>query len=671
MIAAMRNIGLDYIFDEIGRTDHGKLPFDWYQYIRKNEPEILFPYLLEASEVIERVFIIEPTANLSVCSMTIKEMDKETAKAVPFMRPSGSQSAQVGPVFKRSYQKKGGLDSFSPSPKILNTTINSFEEIGRSDKAYSSYFKEIISILSRPILILPDMTEISWKLEGFGSMLECAVSKIGPQKSTVFLTVRDLNNRLPGQRTDYSEYLMSEKLAGDKYFTGRIKSQDHSQCPLCGTKDVEIFPNALKGAGINFFNLDREGVFPGIDLTNAWKKFATCAGCADLLYIYKNHVLKKRGPKYNQRLFSARIAGESALVIPYTNINCDDRSELLYTVKKFVENTGDDVEAYEDELLDLLKNCNSVLNLNFLWADIGQNIENVSGVITDVPPGRLKELSKINASFEEIKHPAFSELPHRVDGQFDFEINLSLKGLKSLFFKPGGARSKQANNARQLFQLKRNIAAAVYHNRHLPETLLWKEILSTGQYYLNKCIANGSGYELINEGNSKKRHYLTAAGWIRNLARWIFYFKSLEVMEMTNFDYQPEMEELRPFFGPETGIDSLSKAFGFTLGVLYGKLLEVQGARHVNVGANALTWLKRLTLKGKDLPELYIKTRQKLLSYEVEKSAKVRSLLTEIGKIAVQIGERIELDDIQANYYLLLGQSLSKTILKKEEVKDE
>jgi hypothetical protein len=32
-----------------------------------------------------------------------------------------------------------------------------------------------------------------------------------------------------------------------------------------------------------------------------------------------------------------------------------------------------------------------------------------------------------------------------------------------------------------------------------------------------------------------------------------------------------------------------------------------------------LPGLKRLTLKGKDLPELYIKTREKLLAYETEK----------------------------------------------------
>jgi len=81
------------------------------------------------------------------------------------------------------------------------------------------------------------------------------------------------------------------------------------------------------------------------------------------------------------------------------------------------------------------------------------------------------------------------------------------------------------------------------------------------------------------------------------------------------------------------------------------------------VGANALTWLKRLTLKGRDLPGLYIKVREKLLAYETEKSAEVRELIAELGNLGCKLGDKIELDEIPTNYYLLLGQSLTTTIL--------
>ena len=127
--------------------------------------------------------------------------------------------------------------------------------------------------------------------------------------------------------------------------------------------------------------------------------------------------------------------------------------------------------------------------------------------------------------------------------------------------------------------------------------------------------------------------------------------------------YEPKMDDLKPYFGPESGIDSPEKAYAFLLGVLYGKVLQVQGAKGVNVGANALTWLKRLTLKGRDLPSLYIKIRGKLLAYETEKSAEVRELIAEIGDLGCKLGDNMELDEMPTNYYLLLGQSLTTTIL--------
>ena len=137
----------------------------------------------------------------------------------------------------------------------------------------------------------------------------------------------------------------------------------------------------------------------------------------------------------------------------------------------------------------------------------------------------------------------------------------------------------------------------------------------------------------------------------------------------SNF-YEPRIERLKPYFGPESGIDSPEKTYAFLLGVLYGKVLQVQGAKGVNVGANALTWLKRLTLKGSDLPGLYIKIREKLLAYETEKSSDVRELIAEIGNLGCRLGDNIDLDETPTNYYLLLGQSLTTTILPKKEDKD-
>ena len=66
---------------------------------------------------------------------------------------------------------------------------------------------------------------------------------------------------------------------------------------------------------------------------------------------------------------------------------------------------------------------------------------------------------------------------------------------------------------------------------------------------------------------------------------------------MPGNSYQPKSEVLKPYFSRESAIDTPAKAFAFIL-ALYGKVMQVQAGRGVNVGANALTWLKRLTLTG-------------------------------------------------------------------------
>jgi CRISPR-associated protein Csh1 len=92
----------------------------------------------------------------------------------------------------------------------------------------------------------------------------------------------------------------------------------------------------------------------------------------------------------------------------------------------------------------------------------------------------------------------------------------------------------------------------------------------------------------------------------------------------------------------------------------------------VNVGANALTWLRRLTLAGRDLPDLYNKVRDKMLVYQVERKASVRALVVELGKLGAQLGTNIKLNETETSYFLLLGQSLAVKVMpsKKKSQKE-
>jgi CRISPR-associated protein Csh1 len=89
----------------------------------------------------------------------------------------------------------------------------------------------------------------------------------------------------PGDRSEYQAYL-AHALAEIKYVTGEAPSHGPADCPLCGKTSTTLFPNALKGVGINFSNMDRAGAFPGLDTGQAWKGYGLCLDCADLLYIF-------------------------------------------------------------------------------------------------------------------------------------------------------------------------------------------------------------------------------------------------------------------------------------------------------------------------------------------------------------------------------------------------
>ncbi|RMH34856.1 MAG: CRISPR-associated protein [Nitrospirae bacterium] len=665
MLEAMRQLALDYLFKQLG---NGPPPADlenWFHSLRQDHPEMLFPYLVEDPETVNEVYIIGPDSNDSeFATLLSKEMTADLAPYLPFIRPSGSQGAQVGPVIKRSYSRQQGA---GPSEKIIKTTVDSFREIAQTHHAWAGYFQEICDVLERPKLRLPDHSEVRWK-DAFSSMLHAAIVLIGEKRETVFLAIADLQGSLPGQRQEYLEYLMKEKLAGARYVTGATAAQEGAQCPLCGTDSVTVYPNAVKGAGINLGNVDREGAFPGMNLTNAWKGYALCGDCADLLYVYKYHVLNQ-DPVSKKRPFMAPVAGDPALIIPYSNATPRDRQELVVAVQDFIRNVPTDVEEDECTLLDLLKDQKAILNMTFLWANVGQVIEDVRGILTDVPPSRLTELSRFNEHARAWSHAIFPEVSIP-----QFRPTLSLGAIRHLFRRPGGKKAQNANESRRLFHLRRSIAAGVYRGESIPVAQFWDEVMTTARWYWLEAIETGNTYGLLNEGRGKRGPYVTAAGWIRYMAWWIYYFRRLEVMEMPDMTYEPKLAELQPYFGNESGIDSPQKAFAFLLGVLYGKLLSVQGARGVNVSANALTWLKRLTLTGSDLPQLYVKIREKLLAYETEKSPKVRSLIEEVGELGVRLGSKIELDDTTTCYYLLLGQSLSQKILKKEDndhVKEE
>jgi CRISPR-associated protein Csh1 len=647
----MSQLALDYLRERLpDETGDKSRPWEWYLRVREERPDVLFPYLVEAprDSMSPNYYVLKADPQDSdVVVLEQRERREGDELRLPFVPSTGSQSGALGPVIKRTYDRAKGP---GPSPKINDTTRKDFENIAGSSKPWSGYFEYVTDVISRP------------KLRFRGEMIEngdstfalaLAVREIG-ERQTCFLSVLDSAGRLPGEVEEYVVYLQ-HILAAEKYSTGKLEPIEDGRCALSGLRGT-IYPNALFGAGLNISNVKRLGVFPGLDDADAWKKFGLSAEAADLLYTFSYHVRDR---------FLARVAGERALLVPYTTLDPDKRLKFTRWVETEygpkVE-TGKPLVREENKLRRLAEEEGVITSITILWADFGQRLENVRGMVTDILPSRLRAISEVANDVKEDRSAPFPEFDY---GE-SLELDVAFNYLAALLRRPGGKRVEKANKGARLFDFKRDMAAAVYHGRWVPVERFWEEVREVCEAYLIDALERGH-YGLLNEGRNKKGEtYLTMAGWVRHLCRFVYFLRRLGVYPaMNEWRYSPRTERLRGFFDDadgRTGIDAPEKAYAFLLGALFGKLMQIQGARGVNVGANALPWLKRFTLTGKDLPELYVKIREKLLTYGSE-SSDMRDVIEELGYLGTILGTRIDLNQTETGYFLLLGQSLSNTFM--------
>lgn len=657
MLETMRTLALCHLKQKHGDGSATGDLDEWFRATRKEDGGVFFPYLVEAPGKITQVYILKPDPRDASAAILegadVGSLSGEPQELIPFCQPSGPRSPQLGPVIKRSHSSKAGP---GPKAKTLQATLAAFSEIAGADKPWSAFFAEVVDVWSRKTVRFAGETTPA------ASALEQAVQLIPDTNSTVYLVYQDQDGRYPGQIPEYVAYL-SEVLAQTKYATRRAQPVEDDSCPLCGIEHVTTYPSACTGAGINISNIDRDGAFPGLTVDNAHLGYSLCLDCADLLFTFKNSL---------QRDLQAPIAGDMALVLPHFELEGKRAEKAVEAfgdyVKLLAQKRTDEAatrERSDRRLSKRIAETACLTTIDIIWATFGNKMEGIRGQILDVLPSRIKEIEDITEGFDINACPYAPK--HWLD---EFEFGASLHFLLPLLRRPGGRRSSKENASDRAFNFKRDLVEAIYRAKEYPRTRLVDELLESASWYLS--LAQGEDHpelSMLYEGYSPKKQstWLTLAGWIRHVAVCMDYFQKLGLLEEENemSPFEPKTKELKPYLAAG-GIGTKEKAFAFILGVLFGRVMSIQAARGVNVGANALTWLKRLQLKGADLPELFIKVREKLLAYEADKSPKLRSVVRDMSNIGTEVGTDIQLSQQDTCYFLLLGQALSTDIFAKE-----
>lgn len=681
MLESMRQLGLEQLY-RLACPLSDNMPSDldtWYYAQRAQNPQSLEPFFLEQIQDISRVYVIEPVSfgnsdKLQLTAMDLVNVQSEhhaggcLRSSLPFIRPTAPNSPQIGPLLKRTPGNK--VLPPGPKPATIRRTVESFADLANSsavsggdEPPWTDYFRELLkmldvqelyvgpSVYSYPPPSTPDeqQKDMTYNLSRIAWVLNTAIDHI-EDKATVLLTVR-VNGLFLGDDQRYMAYLGDQALDPNKRYTiQKTPARLHQTCPLCSRSDVAIYPSAIKAAGLNFLNSDREGAFPDLEIADAYKRYAICAPCADLLMVFWHRLIRLKSP------LVAFTGGDKALMLPFIDpaIDSEIRGELWDMIQD-TQNRYDAMDQSENHMLDLLKDSPGVLGITWIWADFGQEMKDITGIISNVLPSQLGQLSIINKSINIDQNPAFPEMGQRLVLRLDYDL------LRNLLWRPHH-KSKSGDKT-----LRHMIVAAIYKRGPWPHAAWNDSILRTLRSFVDEATSPRMAKTLTSSYLSGKDKDPSGALWVRRLAHFLWLLKQpyVEVFPMTQSSYQPKWEPLQAYVGPQTGIDSPEKAYAFMVGAMFGKLLAHMSMRKVNVVSNGLSMLKRLTLQSGDLPELFTKIYQKFLIYNALGNEHLRALLEEFGRVATQLGEDIPLSQVQVAYYLMLGMAVAKDLLPR------
>jgi CRISPR-associated protein Csh1 len=618
-------------------------------------------FLCERTDSGTPVFVLSPEGP-GVARLSRREMISGQSWRAPWIKPGGPNSPYLIPVFKVE-PKKGGAES------KRKTTVAHFRKLAASSDPVAPYFEAALSILSAKRIVTPESGRGPANIaDAYTGAVNAIVAQGSAVKKGTPLLVVALDREgedWPGNDRRLVKWLLESPERLSIYGAPTPDAHPSACCPLCGQRGP-YYANALPGAGLNFVNGAFRGSFSELREDRAWQRFAICAPCADLLYIYKNHV----APAWIER-----VVGSKALIIPSADF--DDPTRL----GKFLGHVQDQLNREdraegERQILRRIAGDATIATISLLWADnFGQKYEEIRGLVTHVPPTRLAGLQRINQDYNNRHAPdPFPPRNQHVRRAIDLELRLA----EELIYRPGGAKVKADNQSPRRLALLRELAGCVFHARRLDPGPLWFEIDRTAESYWIELLQRDNGgvlfqcnFEATEKTREGKRPPLTLNGWVRHLYLFLQFLADdrVGVLPKEIGVYEATQESLRPLLSQAEGLDTDAKRFTFLLGILYGHLIYVQARKaEVNVAANALSWMRGGRLRAAELHELYGKITTKLLEYDALEVGRYRKwkqifeLETELAHLGKRIRVPIEpggLPDEQVLYFLMLGIALS------------
>jgi CRISPR-associated protein Csh1 len=518
----------------------------------------------------------------------VETEEYDSGKKMKYLYRSGAANgADLSPTAKLSGKPEGTFDR-----KILgwfNILDDKKTKLTDAEKIFLNGIRDVLKenagFIKREILTIREKT---------------------PKKEGIVVTLKIKNQDLTkyvGDFPVFREFL--KKQVNDKAFS---ISAANKMCSICGEKKATVFGNLDTYA---FYTLDKPGyITGGFDEAKAWRNFPVCPECKLALeegkkFVESNLTFKFCGIRYN--LIPKFILGEYGISDEIIDI-FTNTSRIVSLKQKVMERIAND----DEEILDVLKDLNDVITLNFLFIQKSNAAERILLNIEDVFPSRIRKIFDIK---------------HEVD--YVYNSNFTFGTIRNFF-------SKSDPNKRDydLDGYFLDIVDRIFKDRPV------------SFYFVLQFIMKKIRDEFIND----RYFYLS----VRNGMMSVSFLEKLELIKMEE-DIMEEsiFDGMFKKYGP--AFETPLKRGLFLLGSLTELLLRKQYKERSS--KPFMKNLKSLKMSERDFKSLLPEVQNKLEEYDSFDKGK-RMLAAEASNYLLQAGDNWKMPVDEMNFYFACGMNL-------------
>ena len=324
----------------------------------------------------------------------------------------GAQSDNIRNTPHKIYSKKGDFsvdDLITPLQTILDDYCKIQEGKGKNKRYKETgplfwdlyktgerkWLKDIVDILNN------GKEDLTKEIKGSGKSDTKTLGKFPSLKQgeSVFVCLT-VDGKPIGEYELFRRYLLFVRMragiqkGADKFkhnIVTEVINELKGVCPSCH-REKPLLDQWTAPAELSFYQMTNESFS---SYSNPSASFRLCQSCADLLFVFKQHLLKN---------LSRELGGNECLVLPSIKLLPTDQYEkrrLFANLEKVWDSSSLNIQPTEERLLYRLAQLPSYATISFIFGDYvtagkSQNVrrmDEINIVFPDVLPSRLSQIA--------------------------------------------------------------------------------------------------------------------------------------------------------------------------------------------------------------------------------------------------------------------------------------